>query len=1062
MAGPWEAYQTDKKPSPKEREAAAGASKAEAAATIAPELTQAQLRETQLRADRLEADLAAKEAKDAVAAEAAAGKQSAAQDKARSDKELLLSVLKNIQLAKDKVNALGATGLAAQVTGGLYGSPAKQLEAALRPIKSQVVLEALQRARTGSAVGATGFGALQIRELKLLEDMWGSLQGDLPPEDILRTLNEFDTRTRRFLAYDAGYDPDTAEGAALFQLPMPEGAEEEFAPPEGGEVSSGDWKKNPELAGIDASIKSMIKGGRSAEQIRQFLNEYQPGLGDKLRGIEAQVDYYKATGEEPQGSVERYFEPSQPGLISQFTDTPVGAGVQAAANQMAMGLTGFIPGEEGQRIRAVQRGLAEKYPTATTIGDVAGGVGSAITGGMLGRSLGLKGPQLLEGVAQEGVRGAAMAEPGDRTYGAVEGGLGALGGNVLFKPISSVAGSVLRGMGDDAATLSQKYDIDLTPGQIAGVDEKTLAGAPLVGSQVQARRNESLEQFNRAAFDDALAPIGARAGAVGQEGVATAQQAVSDAYDAALGGLVLNIDQPMLASLRGAPYANLGKLKDVGPELQRSVDDIFAKYADPQNGVISGENLQNALQEMQQLKNAYKQDPRWANRIAPALDDISDGYSGVLERQAPENFKLFRDANTAYRNVSVLGEAVLKASDGELFGPQNLRAATNQGTFRFGGRRAAARGDKPFNELIQAGTGVIPKQVDEVSLAGRLMPVGAGAGAAGGISLMAAPSGDDQTQDTGTSYVPPSLLAAGAGAALASLPYSRGGTRLTNMLMGGPRSTMQKNLGDLIGTYLTPAARGALLASVREPGVPMPQEPVSPDAAVSDEMRNIIRGSVSNTRPDYGDLPDMRSPEDAYVEVDELGRVIDPITGLPIEEDVVGYKRGGAVKGYKEGGPTARDRARAVGQGVTFGFGDEIEGGIRALGGVIGEGDLMALRQKYLQERDMIRAQQRAYEDEYPIESLLYEGGGAMLTGLIPGAQGATAARMAQLAARSPRAARAAAVAADTALYGAGSAESIRDIPRSIRDEALFAVPMYGGAEGIRMGVKRYKGRKKK
>lgn len=110
----------------------------------------------------------------------------------------------------------------------------------------------------------------------------------------------------------------------------------------------------------------------------------------------------------------------------------------------------------------------------------------------------------------------------------------------------------------------------------------------------------------------------------------------------------------------------------------------------------------------------------------------------------------------------------------------------------------------------------------------------------------------------------------------------------------------------------------------------------------------------------------------------------------------------------------------------------------------------------------MIRAQQKAYEDANPIESLLYEGGGAMLTGLIPGAQGATAARMAQLAARSPKAARAAAVAADTALYGAGTAESVRDIPRSIRDEALFAVPMYGGAEGVRLGVKKYRGRKGK
>jgi hypothetical protein len=203
--------------------------------------------------------------------------------------------------------------------------------------------------------------------------------------------------------------------------------------------------------------------------------------------------------------------------------------------------------------------------------------------------------------------------------------------------------------------------------------------------------------------------------------------------------------------------------------------------------------------------------------------------------------------------------------------------------------------------------------------------------------------------------------------------------------------------------------------------------------------------------------------EPTYTDVDELGRRIDPLTGLPIEEEeVVGMQRGGMVKGYNRGGTALRDRARSVAKGAMFASNDEIEGGIRALGSALSEGDLSSLRQKYLQERDMIRAQQKAYEDAHPIENLLYEGGGAMLTGLIPGAQGATAARMAQIAARSPKAARAAAVAADAALYGAGAAESVRDIPRSIRDEAVLAVPMYGGVEGVSAGINRYRVRKGK
>jgi hypothetical protein len=251
--------------------------------------------------------------------------------------------------------------------------------------------------------------------------------------------------------------------------------------------------------------------------------------------------------------------------------------------------------------------------------------------------------------------------------------------------------------------------------------------------------------------------------------------------------------------------------------------------------------------------------------------------------------------------------------------------------------------------------------------------------------------------------------------------------------------------------------------------LPAPTEGVAPverPITVLGEEPASARGiNLGGFEPTYENV----EPEAAPVQTTQIidGRVtdIDQVTGqrvfLDTGEPVERMKRGGAVKGYNRGGTALRDRARSVGQGVTFGFGDEIEGGIRALGSALREGDLSSLRQKYLQERDMVRAQQKAYEDANP-EAILYETGGAMLTGLIPGAQGATGARLAQLAARYPKLARAGSVAADTALYGAGTAESVRDIPRSIRDEALSAVPMYGAAEGVRAGVNRYRVRKGK
>ncbi len=137
-----------------------------------------------------------------------------------------------------------------------------------------------------------------------------------------------------------------------------------------------------------------------------------------------------------------------------------------------------------------------------------------------------------------------------------------------------------------------------------------------------------------------------------------------------------------------------------------------------------------------------------------------------------------------------------------------------------------------------------------------------------------------------------------------------------------------------------------------------------------------------------------------------------------------------------DGGPTFADRARQVAKGATFAFNDEIEAGLRAL--------MQLDPAAYQREVARLRAQQAAYEDANPGESMALEVGGAFLPALIPGGQSATAARMASLAAKAPRLAKVAPVLGEAALYGAGAADSMQDIPRSVGEEALFGLGVYG------------------
>jgi len=157
---------------------------------------------------------------------------------------------------------------------------------------------------------------------------------------------------------------------------------------------------------------------------------------------------------------------------------------------------------------------------------------------------------------------------------------------------------------------------------------------------------------------------------------------------------------------------------------------------------------------------------------------------------------------------------------------------------------------------------------------------------------------------------------------------------------------------------------------------------------------------------------------------------------------------------------------RSVVKGATFAFGDELEG----LGRMFLSGQISPEAYQYQVNR--IREQQAAYERANPLESVGYEMGGAFLPALIPGAQGATAARVASLAAKapgaarvmslaakSPRAAELARIGAESLAYGVGAADSMRQAPASVGEEAAFGYGMYGAPRALRAGYRRIRGR---
>jgi hypothetical protein len=297
-----------------------------------------------------------------------------------------------------------------------------------------------------------------------------------------------------------------------------------------------------------------------------------------------------------------------------------------------------------------------------------------------------------------------------------------------------------------------------------------------------------------------LEPIGGDVGnKVGQEAIEEAQNLVSQAYTKALSGVGVVPDQVFTRDLSSA-LGGVRSLKRVGPEILDDVVDILRPYdADP---MLSGEAIDTISRELRTLKAAYRQDPRFT-AVTKQVDRVERAIFDLADRQASGKIPEYMRARQAYRRLSTLEDAVLKAqnqTDG-VFTAAQLGRADTANTKKFGGKRAAARGDPPFNDLQQAGQEVLPNKVPDSGTAGRvLIPL-----AALGVGGAADASG--QTSGAG-------LTIGGIVAAL----YSRTGQRvLTKPVRGMKQGTRRRALMESQRTRralgVTGAAGGAALAS---------------------------------------------------------------------------------------------------------------------------------------------------------------------------------------------------------------------------------------------------------
>lgn len=600
------------------------------------------------------------------------------------------------------------------------------------------------------------------------------------------------------------------------------------------ELATGKDKAIPIPAEMQAEYAAFLKANPRGKLPPEAYAAKRLELNQKygLGYSPGDYDTYLLEGKAYNEQLNRPFNMTLPAMTGQTTQNErdkaapfVGDGimpkVKAAGANFADMVGGGIPTAiVGQDVMG---GIQQAQPGASLVGDVAGALAGTWGLNKLGaETVGKVTPKLvpksqflrsLIGDTAYGTIYKGIAD-GDPVGGAVESAIGSGGGQLAGKTI----GATLKGVTAPAQTLLRKAGVPLTVGQavrnsgplgrfVAGVEDLTANAGPL-GSMVQARRLEGLEDANKAAFN-----IGANGKgvvtAIGGEGVDQLGNIKNQAYSDALNGVNLTPDPTFTAQIQAANTAGRGV------DVARGRGD-FGYIMDNQVGpiagnspTISGKQLQDIMRTTQGGQRAYTRaanglqpDPM-AQGVADALGGVNNAVTGLTARQAPSVIPKLKEANQINRNFLILDDAANSTTDG-MFTGAGLNAAVRRNVRGLFGRSSKAMVNKqPLAKFGQAMHEVLPNQIPQtgVNAAPTLALLG-GLGLGGGAGAMA---GDAKE---GAGYG----LTLGALTTLAST--KEGQKMIVSALMDRPDAA--RFLGSKIGQhsgYLGMAGSGYLLGN---------------------------------------------------------------------------------------------------------------------------------------------------------------------------------------------------------------------------------------------------------
>lgn len=462
----------------------------------------------------------------------------------------------------------------------------------------------------------------------------------------------------------------------------------------------------------------------------------------------------------------------------------------------------------------------QAHPIVTGAGQLGGSIAATAPLGMLAPAA-----KTLGGMAAIGAgMGAATSalspvNPNAQDFAAEKAkqiGIGALTGGVM-SPVAGLVGRMISpNTSPEVQALMQK-GVTPTPGQILGgaaaTTEEKLTSVPVLGDLIKNAQQRAVQDFNRATYNDALAPIGQALPdnvPVGSAGVDYVKKQIGKVYQAI---------EPKASFVADQNFTNdvdaiRNQLSQTAPAALPQFDNIvknqivgkvsggvpFGANDIPIGGTMNGSqwgDTRSMISGLSRKLTVGSADAdKWA--LSDALDDLNKSVNDAVGRSSPPDVLAdLQKANAGWANYKQIEKAagsVGASNKGNVFSPAQFTSAVRAGATS--AQRATNTGLNA--DLGQAAQSVLGNKHPDSGTAGR------------GLLALLTSGG----LGAGLATAPGSTLAGLAGIGAASLPYTRLGQRATAALLTA-RPQFAQPVGNAVtglGRLVVPGSLPALLS----------------------------------------------------------------------------------------------------------------------------------------------------------------------------------------------------------------------------------------------------------